>query len=92
MGDIMIKPLSDRILISTDAPEEITSGGIILLEADQSKPQRGVVVAVGPGSKNAPVTVNVGDIVMYPSFSGLPLSIEGKSYLMMREGELLAVV
>ena len=91
MGD-MIRPLSDRILISTDAPEETTKAGIILLESDQARPQRGVVVAVGPGSKLAPVTVEVGDIVMYPSFSGLPLSIKGKSYLMMRESELLAVV
>lgn len=88
----MIKPLSDRVLISTDAPEETTSGGIILLEANQERPQRGVIVAVGPGSLNAPVTVKVGDIVMYPAFSGLPLIVDSKPYLMMREGELLAVV
>ena len=88
----MIKPLSDRVLISTDAPEETTSGGIILLESDQARPQRGVIVAVGPGGSNAPVTVKVGDIVMYPAFSGLPLIVDSKPYLMMREGELLAIV
>jgi chaperonin GroES len=88
----MIKPLSDRVLISTDAPEEKTEGGIILLESDQEIPQRGVVVAVGPGSKHQPVTVKVGEIVMYPTFSGIPLTIKGNSYLMMRESEILAVI
>ncbi|WNJ17467.1 co-chaperone GroES [Pontibacter sp. G13] len=87
-----IKPLADRVLIEPAAAEETTASGIIIPDTAKEKPQRGTVVAVGPGKKDEPTQLSVGDTVLYGKYSGTELSVEGKDYLMMRESDILAIV
>lgn len=87
-----IQPLSDRVLIEPAAAEEKTAGGIYIPDTAKEKPQRGTVVAVGPGKKDEPTTVKPGDTVLYGKYSGTELQVEGKDYLMMRESDILAIV
>lgn len=87
-----IKPLSDRVLVEAAAAEEVTAGGIYIPDTAKEKPQKGTVVAVGPGKKDEPTTVNVGDMVLYGKYSGTELNVDGKDYLMMRESDILAIV
>ena len=89
---VNIKPLADRVLVEPEAAEETTASGIIIPGTAQEKPQRGTVVAVGSGKKDEPITVKVGDSVLYGKFSGTELSIKGKDYLIMREADILAIV
>ncbi len=87
-----IKPLSDRVLVEPAAAEEVTSGGIYIPDTAKEKPQRGTVIAVGPGKPEEPTTVKAGDTVLYGKYSGSELQVEGKDYLMMRESDILAIV
>lgn len=87
-----IKPLSDRVLIEPVAAETKTASGIYIPETAKEKPQRGKVVAVGKGSKDHEMTVEVGDMVLYGKYSGTELKLEGNDYLMMRESDILAIV
>ncbi|MBX3101188.1 MAG: co-chaperone GroES [Bacteroidetes bacterium] len=89
---IKINPLADRVVIEPAAAEEKTAGGIIIPDTAKEKPQRGTVVAVGPGKKDEPTTVKVGDAVLYGKYSGTEISVEGKDYLIMRESDLYAIV
>jgi len=74
------------------AAEEKTAGGIIIPDTAKEKPQRGVVVAVGTGKKDEPMTVKVGDNVLYGKYAGTEIQIEGQDLLIMRESDLLAIV
>lgn len=87
-----IKPLADRVLIEPAQAEEKTAGGIYIPDTAKEKPQRGTVVAAGPGTNDNPITVKVGDVVLYGKYSGTELDVEGGSYLMMRESDILAIV
>ena len=87
-----IKPLADRVLVEPAAAEEKTASGIIIPDTAKEKPQRGTVVAVGPGKKDEPTTVKEGDTVLYGKYSGTEISIEGSDYLIMRESDILAIV
>jgi chaperonin GroES len=89
---VNIRPLSDRVLIEPAPAEETTASGIIIPDTAQEKPQRGVVVAVGPGKPDEPTTVKVGDAVLYGKYSGTDLQVEGKDYMIMRESDILAIV
>ncbi|MBV7529330.1 chaperonin GroES [Chitinophaga jiangningensis] len=89
---LSIKPLADRVIVKPAAAEEKTAGGIIIPDTAKEKPQKGTVVAAGPGKKDEPVTVKVGDTVLYGKYSGTEISIEGGDYLIMRESDILAVV
>ncbi|MDX2247777.1 MAG: co-chaperone GroES [Bacteroidia bacterium] len=89
---VNIKPLADRVLVQPAPAEEKTASGIIIPDTAKEKPQRGTVVAVGPGKKDEPTSVSVGDTVLYGKYSGTEISIEGIDYLMMRESDILAVV
>ena len=89
---VNIKPLADRVLIEPAAAEETTASGIIIPDTAQEKPQRGVVVAVGPGKKDEPTIVKVGDSVLYGEYSGTDLNLDGKDYMMMRESDILAII
>ncbi|MBV8252513.1 chaperonin GroES [Chitinophaga dinghuensis] len=89
---LSIKPLADRVIVKPAAAEEKTAGGIIIPDTAKEKPQKGTVVAAGPGKKDEPVTVKVGDTVLYGKYSGTEISIEGDDYLIMRESDILAVV
>ena len=87
-----IKPLADRVLIEPAAAEEKTIGGIIIPDTAKEKPQRGTVIAVGSGKKDEPLTVKVGDTVLYGKYSGTELSVDGKDYLIMKESDIYAVI
>ena len=87
-----IKPLADRVLIEPAAAETKTSSGIIIPDTAKEKPQKGTVVAVGPGTKENPITAKVGDQVLYGKYAGTELQHEGKDYLIMKENDLLAIV
>jgi chaperonin GroES len=95
---INLKPLADRVLVEPAPAEEKTVGGIIIPDTAKEKPQRGTVIAVGPG-KNAensgtlvPLTVKVGDTILYGKYAGTEITVEGKEYLMMRESDIFAIV
>ena len=87
-----IKPLADRVLIEPAQAEEKTAGGIYIPDTAKEKPQRGKVVAAGPGTAENPITVKVGDVVLYGKYSGTELEFEGQGYLMMRESDILAII
>jgi chaperonin GroES len=92
MAKVNIKPLADRVVVEAAPAEEKTAGGIIIPDTAKEKPQRGKVVAAGPGKKDEPVTVKVGDSVLYGKYSGTEIQIDGKDYLIMRESDIFAIV
>jgi chaperonin GroES len=92
MATIKIKPLADRVLIEPMAAEEKTATGIIIPDTAKEKPQKGTVVAVGPGTKDEKMEVKVGDVVLYGKYSGTELTIKGKDYLIMRQSDVLAII
>jgi len=92
MAQVNIKPLADRVLVEPAAAEQKTAGGIIIPDTAKEKPQKGTVVAVGNGKKDEPMTVKVGDLVLYGKYSGTEINVEGKDYLIMRESDILAVI
>ncbi len=87
-----VTPLHDRVIIKPAAAEEKTAGGIIIPDTAKEKPQRGTVLAAGTGKKDEPVTVKVGDNVLYGKYAGTEITIEGVDYLIMRESDILAIV
>ena len=87
-----IQPLADRVLIEPAAAETTTASGIIIPDTAKEKPQKGTVVAIGTGKKDEPLTVKVGDTVLYGKYSGTELKFEGKDYLMMRESDIMAII
>ena len=87
-----IKPLADRVLVEPAPAEEKTASGIIIPDTAKEKPQKGNVVAVGAGKKDEPMTVKVGDTVLYGKYSGTELSLENEDYMIMRESDILAVL
>lgn len=89
---LSIKPLADRVLIEPAAAEQTTASGIIIPDTAQEKPQKGIVAAVGPGQKDDPLTVKVGDTVIYGKYSGTELSHDGVDYLIMKEADIYAIV
>ncbi len=83
-------PQGDRVLVEVAEAEEKTAGGIIIPDSAKEKPQRGIIVAVGPGKKkDEPMTVKAGDKVLYGKYSGTEITIEGKEYQIMRQDDLL---
>ncbi len=89
---LSVTPLHDRVIVKAAAAEEKTAGGIIIPDTAQEKPQRGVVVAAGPGKKDEPTVVQTGDKVLYGKYAGTEITIEGVDYLIMRESDILAIV
>lgn len=89
---VKITPLADRVLVEPAPAEEKTASGIIIPDTAKEKPQRGVVIAVGPGKKDEPTTVKVGNNVLYGKYSGTEISVDGKDYLIMRESDIYAIV
>lgn len=87
-----VKPLADRVLVQPAEAEEKTASGIIIPDTAKEKPMRGTVVAAGPGKKDEPTTVKVGDTVLYGKYSGTEIQVEGKDYLMMRESDIFAII
>lgn len=89
---VNIKPLADRVLIAPAEAEQKTAGGIIIPDTAKEKPQKGVVVAVGPGTKDNPMTLKVGDVVIYGKYAGTEFHLEGKDYMIMRENDVIAII
>jgi chaperonin GroES len=97
MSKINISPLADRVVILPREAEEKTKGGIILPDTVKEKPIEGTVVAIGSGKvgddgKNVPLTVKVGDKVLYGKYSGTEITVDGQDYLIMRESDIFAIV
>ena len=87
-----VKPLADRVLVEPTEAETKTASGIIIPDNAKEKPQKGKIMAVGKGTKDNPMTVKVGDLVLYGKYSGTELKLEGKDYLIMSEKDILAIV
>lgn len=92
MANVSIKPLADRVIVEVSPAEEKTASGIIIPDTAKEKPQRGKVVAVGSGKKDEPMTVQVGDTVLYGKYSGTEISVDGRDFLIMRESDIFAVI
>ena len=93
----MLKPLSDRVVIKVGKEEEVTAGGLVLTSAAKEKPQSGEVIAVGAGrvadnGSTIPMTVKVGDHVMFEKYAGSEVKYEGVEYLVINEKDIIAIV
>ncbi|MCM0756867.1 co-chaperone GroES [Desulfovibrio aminophilus] len=91
-----LKPLNDRVLVKRLETEEKTAGGIIIPDTAQEKPQKGKVVAAGPGKidedgKEVKMSVKKGDVVLFSKYAGTEIKIDGEEHLIMREDDILAV-
>ena len=94
---MQLKPLGDRVVVEPIEQEEITAGGIVLPETAKEKPQRGTVVAAGPGARDdegdrIALDVKTGDIVLYAKYAGTEFKVDGKKLLILKESDLLAIV
>jgi chaperonin GroES len=90
--NVAATPLHDRVIVQPAPAEEKTAGGIIIPDTAKEKPQLGVVIAVGPGKKDEPVTVKKGDKVLYGKYAGTEIQLDGQELLIMRESDILAVI
>ena len=94
---VKIKPLSDRVVVKPAPADEKVQGGIIIPDTAKEKPQKGEIIAVGPGrvsdqGQTIPMSVKVGDTVLYGKYSGTEVTIENEEYLIVRESDVLAVL
>ena len=87
-----IKPLSDRVLIQPNPAEEKTAAGLIIPDTAKEKPLAGKVVAVGPGTSEVKMEVKVGDQVLYGKYAGTEVTVEGETYLIMRQSDNFAII
>ncbi len=87
-----IKPLADRVLIKPAAAEEKTVGGIIIPDTAKEKPLQGEVIAVGNGTKDEEMVVKPNDKVLYGKYAGTEIELEGETYLIMRQSDVLAII
>ena len=87
-----IKPLADRVLVKNDKAETKTASGLIIPEAAQEKTQTAVVVEVGPGTTDNPITVKKGDRIMYDKYAGTQVKIDGEDHLILRMNDIIAVI
>lgn len=98
MAKLSMKPLSDRVIVKPSPAEEVTKGGIFLPDTAQEKPQKGEIVAIGAGKvaedsgKVIPMSVKVGDTVLYGKYSGTEIKFDGEEYLIMRESDIFAIL
>lgn len=92
MASVKVKPLQDRVLVKPADAETKTAGGIIIPDSAKEKPQRGTVVAAGPGKKDEPTSVKEGDTILYGKYSGTEIQIDGQDYLIMRESDIFAIL
>ena len=92
MTKTKITPLADRVLVQADAAETKTASGIIIPDTAQEKPQQGTIMAIGKGTKDNPMTVSVGDKVLYGKYAGTDLKYKGTDYQIMKESDILAII
>ncbi|MCQ4035563.1 co-chaperone GroES [Kaistella montana] len=89
---VNFKPLADRVLVEPNVAETTTASGIIIPDTAKEKPQEGTVVAVGNGKADEPMTVKVGDKVLYGKYAGTELKLDGKDYLIVKENDLFGIL
>ena len=87
----MIKPLADRVLIEPKEAETQTASGLFIPDSVKEKPQQGKVVAAGPGKKDEPMEVKVGDEVLYGKYAGTEVTVDEKKYLIVKQSDILAI-
>ncbi len=92
-----LKPLGSRVIVEPVEENEVTAGGIVLPETAKEKPQKGVVLAAGPGDRDEDgdrieMDVKVGDTVLFAKYGGTEIKLDGKKLLILRESDLLAIV
>ncbi len=87
-----MKPINDRVVVQPAKAESKTKGGIIIPDTAKEKPQKGKIIAVGPGKDGNPMTVKKGDQVLYGKYSGQELNYDGKDLLIMREDDILVIL
>jgi chaperonin GroES len=92
MAQVNIKPLADRVVIKAAEAEEKTKSGLYIPDNAKEKPQRGIVMAAGPGKKDEPTVVKVGDTVLYGKYAGTEINVDGEELLIMRESDIFAIV
>ena len=92
MTKINITPLADRVIMQPAEAETTTASGIIIPDTAQEKPQKGTVIAVGNGTKDNPMTVKVGDKILYGKYAGTELKYNGSDYMIMKESDILAII
>jgi chaperonin GroES len=92
MEKLKIQPLADRVLVEPAPAEQKTAGGLYIPDTAKEKPQKGKVVAVGNGKKDEPLTVKVGDSVLYGKYAGTEITLDGVDYLIMRESDIVAII
>jgi chaperonin GroES len=92
MAKINFKPNEDRVLVEAAPAEVKTASGLFIPDTAKEKPQKGKVIAIGDGLKDKPVTVKVGDNVLYGKYSGTELTIDGKEYLIMRNSDIFGTI
>ncbi len=88
---VNFKPLADRVLVEPAPAEQKTASGIIIPDTAKEKPLRGIVVAAGSGKKDEPMSVNVGDSILYGQYAGTEIKIDGKNFLIMRESDIYGI-
>ena len=88
----MMKPLNDNVLVERIERDSVSKGGIIIPDTAKEKPQQGTVIAAGPGKKDEPMEVKVGDQVIYGKYAGTEVSFEDKKYLIVKQSDILAVL
>ena len=86
------KPLADRVLVETVAAEQKTASGIIIPDTAKEKPLQGKIIAAGNGTKDEPLTVKVGDNVLFGQYAGTEIKLDGKTFLIMREADIYGIL
>jgi chaperonin GroES len=86
------KPLADRVLVETMAAEQKTASGIIIPDTAKEKPLQGKIIAAGNGTKDEPLTVKVGDNVLFGQYAGTEIKLDGKTFLIMREADIYGIL
>jgi len=97
MGKLSIRPLGDKVLVKRMEAEETTAGGIVLPDTAKEKPKRGTVMSVGDGrlletGDRKPLQVKTGDQVLFTSYAGTEVKVQGEEMIIMEEGDILAVL
>ena len=88
----MIKPLADRVVIEPQEAQTKTASGLFIPDTAKEKPQQGTIVAAGPGKKDEPMEVKVGDEVLYGKYAGTEVTVEDKKYLIVKQSDILAIL
>ena len=88
----MIKPLADRVVIEPQEAQTKTASGLFIPDTAKEKPQQGTIVAAGPGKKDEPMEVKVGDMVLYGKYAGTEMTVDDKKYLIVKQSDILAII